>query len=184
MSYPIRRGRARATTCALLAIVLSFASVGIVHGEGDPGLDQWAFVIGEWELVENRYSFEGELMQTNAGHSEFSYTMNGQRIQELQQLAHGDDEITVLHIFVYDPRSEEIEIARTDSGHYGFWLISGTMTEDRIDLKEMHPNPSSDVTRRITYHRGDDSNFSRQLEFSTDKGETWFVRSEWKYTRK
>lgn len=172
------------STFALVVCAVIAEIVSADDGTTPVGLERWAFVIGEWNLVEKRYGFDGALIQTNTGQVRFLHVMNGQRIQELQILPRGDEETTALHLFVYDPRSEEIEIARTDSGHYGFWVIIGTMTDDRLDLVEKHPNPESDVTRRITYRRIDSAHFSRQLEFSTNKGESWFVRSEWNYTRK
>lgn len=168
-----------------VTVVLGMLSTGVSNAaETEPaGLDRWAFVIGDWKLEEKRYDFDSKLMQTNAGRATFSRVMNGQRIQELHTLEHGDDVMTVLQLFVYDPRSEEIEIARTDSGHYGFWVIIGSMTDERMTLLEKHPDPESDITRRITYTRVDDDHFNRQLEFSEDKGESWFVRSEWSYVR-
>ena len=144
----------------------------------------WVFALGEWGLVETRYSFEGELIQTNIGSAVFSYAMNGERLQESQALLREGETQTALHLFVLDPRTKEVEITRTDSDSYGFWTIIGTLTEDGITLVEKHPDSKSDVTRRITYKRVDNNHFSRQLDFSTDKGKTWFLRSEWVYTRK
>jgi len=53
-----------------------------------------------------------------------------------------------------------------------------------MDLLEKHPDPESQVARRITYVRTDDDHFLRRLEFSQDRGASWFVRSEWSYSRK
>ena len=157
-------------------------------GRADPtapvGLEHWAFLIGEWTLVETRYGFDGALIQTNTGTASFSLTMNGQRLQEIQSMPHGAGEIMALHLFVFDPRSGEIEIARTDSGHYGFWVIIGTLSENSMHLVEKQPDPDSEVSRRITYERIDLDQFERRLEFSTDHGANWFVRSNWHYTRK
>lgn len=148
-------------------------------------LQKWAFLVGEWNLIEKRYRFDGALIQTNSGQARFSHVMNDQRIQEVQTLPRGDDEgMTALHLFVYDPRSKEIEIARTDSGHYGVWVTIGTIADGEIHLLEKHPNPESDITRRITYREISSDHFMRQLEFSSDKGQRWFVRSRWEYTRK
>ena len=47
-----------------------------------------------------------------------------------------------------------------------------------------YPNPDSDVFRRVTLLRDDVDHFTRQLEFSTDGGESWFVRSKWDYRRR
>ena len=148
------------------------------------GLERWKFLIGNWDLVERRYDFDSKLMQTNHGRATFSHAMNGKRIQELQTVISGTDTTTAIHVFVYDPRSKEIEIARTDSGHHGFWVIIGTMSVGRIDMLEKHPDPESEISRRITYVRANDDQFQRQLEFSRDHGKSWFVRSEWTYTRR
>lgn len=180
-------GVSRAVLVAGFALV-GFGAVFDLANAADEaervGLERWDMLIGEWDLAEKRFGFDGALIGTNLGEARFSYEMNGQRIKELQSIPRGDENITALHLFVYDPRSKEIEIARTDSGHYGFWVITGTMSDGQIDLVVKHPNPESDVTRRITYRRIDADHFKRQLEFSTDKGESWFVRSEWDYTRK
>ena len=178
----------RGRTILVLAISSTLAMSGDAHpaaAETVPtGFEDWAFLLGEWQVVEQRYGFDGELIQTNAGSATFSLAMNGQRIQELQSIPRGDEEMTALQVFVYDPRRDEIQIARTDSGHYGFSVIVGTISGSRIDLLEKNPNPESDVTRRFTYRRIDSDHFERQLEFSTDEGASWFVRSEWIYSRK
>jgi len=164
-----------------VALVLVWAA----HGAGaeQEGLDRWKFLIGEWRIVERRFDFDAKPIGTRGGHAAFSHAMHGQRIEELQTIA-GEDTMTALQVFVYDPRSEEIEIARTDSGHYGFSIIAGAMSDNRITLKEKHPDPKSQVTRRFTYVRTDDDHFLRQLEFSTDGGSTWFVRNLQEYTRR
>jgi hypothetical protein len=170
----------------VLAFVPSFVTSALAQDvDTPPGVvDAWVFAMGEWDLVETRYSFEGELIETNIGTATFSFAMNGERLQEYQTLLHNGETSTALHLFVFDPRTEEIEIVRTDSGHFGFWTIIGKRTADGIVLAAKHPDPDSDVTRRITYKRVDDNHFSRQLEFSTNKGTTWFVRAEWVHTRK
>jgi len=169
-----------------LAIVLSAIAPGPARA-ADPapaGLERWAFVIGEWNLVERRYGSDSSLIETNPGHARFSRVMKGQRIEEFQVTARGDDSTTALQVFAFDPGSGEVEIARTDSGHRGFWVIAGPMSDAGIDLTERHPDPAAQVTRRISYRRIDDDHFVRRLEFSTDDGASWFVRSEWAYTRR
>jgi len=148
-------------------------------------LHQWAFVIGDWDLVEKRYGFDGDLIQTNRGSAQFSEAMGGQRFEEMQTLLRDDGERShALHVFVYDPRSGEVEIARTDSDHFGFWIIVGKPTQGGMELREKYPDPKSEITRRMTYSRVDRDHFSRRLEFSKDKGETFFTRSEWFYSRR
>jgi len=168
----------------IVACVCLGAAQATAAEPSQEGLERWKFLIGDWSLVEKRYDFDSKLIQTNSGHAHFSYAMNGARIQELQSLSHEADTVEALHLFVYDPGSKEVEIARTDSGHFGFWLIGGTISDDRLDLQEKHPDPESSVARRITYLKKDADHFLRQLEFSTDHGETWFVRSEWEYARR
>lgn len=172
-----------------IAFMIACATCVVAAVPGDAlatessGLERWKFLIGEWDLVETRFDFDGKRIETNPGHATFSPAMNGQRIQELQTVTHGNDTTTALHVFVYDPGTKEVEVARTDSGHYGFWVIIGTMADGRMDLREKHPDPESEITRRITYLHRDDDHVTRRLEFSQDRGESWFVRSEWAYTR-
>jgi len=169
---------------ALATICLAAAS-GLTQQPPSDGLvAPWVFAIGDWDLVETNYSAEGEVIQTNIGSAVFSYAMNGARLQEFQSLLREGETLTALHLFVYDPRNEQVEIVRTDSGHYGFWVIVGKLRENGISLAAKHPDRKSKVTRRITYKRVDDNHFSRQLEFSSDQGKSWFVRSVWVYTRR
>ena len=176
---------ARGATVVIGVIGLALAACSVAApAMADSGLEPWGFMIGEWDFTEKRYSFEGELIQTNPGDAHFTYVMDGARMQEIVTTSRGEQGETALHLFVYNPRKDEVEIARTDSGHYGFWVIVGKMSGDRIELAAKYPNPDSDITRRIIYQRIDDNHFKRQLEFSEDKGETWFVRSEWEYKRK
>jgi len=168
----------------VVAVACAVAS-SLAHGV-EPraeGFERWRFLIGEWKLTETRQGFDGKLIETIPGHAMFSYAMNEQRIQELQFMEHGADTTTALQLFAYDPGAEKVEIVRTDSSHLGFWVIVGTLSDDRMDLVEKHPDPESQVTRRITYLRDDDDHFLRQLEFSQDRGKSWFVRSEWRYER-
>ena len=177
----------RKTLSLALTFLLLLSSAPVVGQDAEisAGLVKpWVFALGEWDLVETNYSAEGELVQTSIGTAVFSYAMNGERLQEYQSLLREGDSVTALHLFVINPRTQEVEIARTDSGHYGFWIITGKLTDSGITLAAKHPNPDSKTTRRITYRRVDDNHFSRTLEFSTDKGRSWFVRSEWVYTRK
>jgi len=167
----------------LFLVAVAAAAPPLRAAPAPAGLEAWGFLVGEWDLVERRYGFDGGLIQTNTGHASFTLAMNDERIQELQTLQQGDETARAMHVFVFDPRSEELEIARTDSGHYGFWVIAGKLGNGRIEMHEKHPDPASDITRRITYRRLDDDRFERQLEFSTDKGGSWFVRSVWQYTR-
>lgn len=169
--------------------VMAVASIGAVGARtaaeqvAPTGLERWGFLVGDWDLVERRFGFDSNLIETKTGHASFTWVMNGERIQEFQEISRDAVTASALQTFVYDPRSEEIEIARTDSGHYGFWVIVGTMSNDRLVLKEKHPDPASEITRRISYIRKDADHFVRQLEFSTDRGNSWFVRSEATYTR-
>ena len=96
----------------ILCGCLMLAPATAQENASDGLVDPWMFAIGEWDLVETRYSFEGELIQTNIGTAVFSYAMNGERLQEYQKLLREGQESTALHLFVYDPRSEEIEIVR------------------------------------------------------------------------
>lgn len=175
-------------TCIGVLFVFVACVAGVTETQAEQevplGFEEWSFLLGEWHLIETRYDFDGVLMQTNTGEASFDLVMNGQRIQEIQSLPRGEEMTSALHLFVYDPRSEEVEIARTDSGHFGFSVIIGSFRGDQINLVEKNPNPESSVTRRFTYRRIDDVRFRRQLEFSTDKGKNWFVRSEWNYTKK
>lgn len=164
-------------------LCLAASTPGLGADSSSEGIERWKFLIGDWSLVEQRYGFDSRLIQTNAGHSSFSAVMDGRRIEELQTVVHGADTTIALHVFVYDPNSREFEIARTDSDHFGFWVIAGPMTDGRLELVEKHPDPGSEITRRITYLPGDDRHFRRRLEFSRDGGRTWFTRSEWLYTR-
>lgn len=186
----MRRCASKVVSAMISAVVIgSFSPV--VAQEADEieklngWMEVWGFVVADWELVEKRYSFDGELIQTNRGTARFTRAMEGQRFEELQTLEREDGTRSdALQVFVYDPRSDEVEIARTDSGHYGFWLIIGKETVSGLEMTAKHPNPGSKVTRRITYTRIDDGHFKRTLEFSEDKGESYFVRSEWIYSRK
>lgn len=167
---------------ALLPAVLLLAPLNSRAETTMPeGLADWALMLGDWELVERRYSFEGELIQTNHGRAGFQLVLHGQRVQEIQTLEHGEGSTRALHLFVFDPRSQELEIARTDSDHYGFSLLIGSVGADSIELLEKHPNPEHQVIRRVRYDKTEDGGFRRTLEFSTDQGESWFVRSEWIY---
>jgi len=172
-----------------VVMMVSLASMMVSNpaaaGEAVPGgLERWRFVLGDWRVVEQRFDFDSRLIQTNSGEASFRTVMNGRRYEELITLQAGDETTTALHVFAWDPGSGAVEIARTDSGHDGFWVIRGTMADGRMDLLEKHPDPESQVTRRITYVRTDDDHFLRRLEFSQDRGASWFVRSEWGYTRK
>lgn len=168
---------------AYVIALTALAAAAPASASEQEGLDRWKFLIGDWRIEEHRFDFDSKPIGTRRGVAEFSYAMNGERIQELQTIA-GEDTMTALHVFVYDPRSKEVEIARTDTGHYGFSVIVGAMSGDRIVFREKHPNPESKVTRRFTYIRTDDDHFARQLEFSTDGGSTWFVRNLQAYTRR
>lgn len=153
-------------------------STGIEHATA-------TFAFGDWNLVEKRYGFDGDLIQANRGTAHFSKAMAGKRLEELQTLLREEGETaSALQVFVYDPRANQVEIARTDSGHYGFWVITGKPTPDWMELKEKYPDPESEITRRITYTCVDRDHFTRRLEFSQDNGNTFFTRSEWLYSRK
>lgn len=148
------------------------------------GFRRWALLLGEWRVVEKRYGFDASLIETNAGEASFTAVRRGQWIEERLTIRSARDTSAALHVFALDPRSGALEIARTDTNHDGFSVIRGTMQDGRIELVEKDPAPDSEVTRRISYHRIDDDHFLRRLEFSQDRGATWFVRSEWHYTRR
>lgn len=184
--------RAASIICAGLAIagvLLTFVGPASTQETDDTTrlnhwLQEWAFLMGDWHLTENRYDFESKLIETNEGRARFRRVMEGQRYEETQELTRKDgSKSDALHVFAYDPLSEEVEIARTDSGHYGFWVIIGKATKNGLELVAKHPDPEEKITRRIRYTRYNDRNFKRTLEFSEDNGETYFVRSEWIYTR-
>jgi len=165
------------------ATVLTVVSPALAAGPAGEGLDRWKFMVGEWRVVEKRFDFDAKPIGTADGHATFSMAMNGGRIQELLTISGEPDTTTALHVFAFDPDRGEVEIARTDSGHSGFWIITGTVSDGRMDLKEKHPDPKSAVTRRITYLRRDDDHFARRLEFSRDQGASWFVRNLQEYER-
>jgi len=173
----------RLRAALLRAALLSSASFALAQTPTPEGLEDWALLLGDWSLVEQRYSFEGELIETHRGQARFGTLMDGQRIQETQWFGEGEERSQALHVFVFDPRSRELEIARTDSDHYGFSVLIGSVTPGLIDLLEKHPNPEHQVIRRVRYTKNDERSFLRTLEFSTDQGESWFIRSEWIYSR-
>jgi hypothetical protein len=173
-----------AITVALLAGLGTMPAESALGTESAAGLETWDFLIGDgWNLTERQYTPDGDLSQEDSGLARFSYVMDGQRIQELQTLEREEGTGTALQILAYDPETGVLEIVRTDSNHSGFWVLTGSLAEDRIDLQEKHPNPDSAVLRRITYRRTGPDRFVRELAFSRDQGATWFVRSEWIYTR-
>jgi len=174
----------RVLTGLLLAGTLLIGSRASVAQEAESsGLHLWDFLLGTWSVEQNRYGFDGSLIETNAGTATFTPLMDGERIQEYLVL-NGSHPSQAIHLFVYDPDKAEVEIARTDSGHYGFWVIQGTLSAKEMVLREKHPDPDSEITRRITYRRGGPDRFVRTLEFSQDGGETWFTRSEESYGRR
>jgi len=146
-------------------------------------IESWAFLIGEWEITESRYESNGELVATSTGQAVFHPAMHDERIEELQVIRRDDGAHSALQIIAPGREPGTVEVARTDDDHGGFWVIAGTLSADRMDLTEKHPDPTSRVTRRITYLRQDDDHVVRRLEFSTDGGEHWFVRSEIIYDR-
>ena len=173
------------TVLALTSLALILAASSVQAQEDAPvdRLNEWRFLIGSWSLLEQRFSFEGELIQENEGRASFSWTLHETRIQEMQELAHGEETTHALLTYVYNPRREEIEIARTDSGHYGFSVTVGSLSPDRLVLREKHPNPNHQVIRRYTFAKESADRFVRTLEFSTDQGENWFDRSVTTYSR-
>ena len=172
----------------LTKIALGLGVLGLFAGivlaeEPVTGLEDWEFLLGDWQIVAKRYSFESELIEQTDGQATFSHTMNGRRIQELQSTIHAGQRSEALVILVYSPRAEQIEIVRTDSGHFSFSIWVGKMSKEKLEFRQKHPNPDSEVTRRLSYLRKDDQHFIRRLEFSPDQGETWFVRSEMVYRK-
>jgi len=171
----------------VVGVIVVLACLTVTHSgraaeQAGPG--PWAFIVGDWDFIERRYDSDSKLIQTNTGLAQFTLAMSGQRIQELQTVLRDGESTSAFQLFAFDRGSDAIEIARTDSDHAGFWVIAGTSSRDRMGLTEKHPDPESKVTRRITYERTDASRFRRTLEFSTDRGETWFVRSLWLYQRR
>ncbi|MCH6547618.1 MAG: hypothetical protein IH798_04150 [Gemmatimonadetes bacterium] len=45
-------------------------------------------------------------------------------------------------------------------------VTQGTITEDRVDLVENHPNPGSGVTRRYSIVKTETDHVVQQLDFS------------------
>lgn len=146
-------------------------------------LQEWAFLLGEWEIATKRYTFEGEVGEEESGRTEFTISPTGAQILEHERTVLSDNDVAALHVFVVNPENGSIEIARTDSGHYTIGVLRGVISADRIELLEKHPNPEHSVIRRVVYERIEDDHFTRRLYFSTDQGETWFVRFEGVYTR-
>jgi hypothetical protein len=147
------------------------------------GLAPWTFLVGDWSVTERRYDFDGNLTHPYAGYSTFSRVMHGARLQELATVATESDSAVVLHLFVWNPRTSEVELTRTDSDHYAFWTLVGAASADRIEMRAKHPDPESKITRRVTYLRPDSKRVIRRLEFSQDQGDSWFVRNEVEYAR-
>ena len=99
----------------LTKIALGLGVLGLFAGivlaeEPVTGLEDWEFLLGDWQIVAKRYSFESELIEQTDGQATFSHTMNGRRIQELQSTIHAGQRSEALVILVYSPRAEQIEI--------------------------------------------------------------------------
>lgn len=165
------------------------APVHRVVGEADEGLPDafgaWTFLVGEWDLETKRYSFEGEVQETESGLAAFSIAPSGVHLLEVENTVLGGNHVQALHVFAVDPEHGTIEIARSDSGHgYHLSILTGTISGDQIELLEKHPNPTHSVIRRVIYTRENDDRFTRELQFSSDQGDTWFTRFEGVYTRR
>ena len=148
------------------------------------GLEEWSFLIGDWEMMSRRYSLDGPVIEENTGRAKFSITLEGFRIQERQRTTMAGRSMVVLNLFAHNPERGEWETSWTDSLHHSFNVMRGTGTKNSIVLYEKNPRKTSDVTRRVTYKRESDDEFSRLLEFSLDKGKTWVRRNETSYTRR
>jgi len=168
----------------LLIMLLVLLAVPF-HARGQDELAApWAFALGNWDLVETVHDADGELIQTNIGSAVFSSAMNGECLEESQSLLRDGETVTALQLFVLETGTGNVEVVRADSGHSGFWILAGKLQGNVMVLAAKYPDAASKVTRRITYERVDDNHFARKLEFSRNQGKTWFVRSEWVYTRR
>lgn len=187
MPNSIRNGVMSTVLIAIIGVIVGMGD----HGKSAPskpelpdGLKPWSFLIGEWELSTTRYSFEGEVIETETGTSTFSIAPGGRVIMESQHSVLNRQDLETLQLYAYNPRTNQIEIARTDSAHHAFMVTRGTITESRIDLLEKHPNPESDVTRRYSIVKTDPDHFVQELDFSLDQGKTWFTRYRAAYAKK
>ncbi|MBZ0114910.1 MAG: c-type cytochrome [Thermoanaerobaculia bacterium] len=149
-----------------------------------PGLHEWSFLVGSWESTSKRFSSEGQVIEDNHGTATFSWDLDGQRLRERQTTTLAGQPMEVLNLFSAHPETGEWQIARTDSLHHTFNLMSGSASEGTLTFAEAHPNPNHSVTRRWIYSKSGDDAFSLRLEFSEDGGESWFVRNETEYLRR
>ena len=173
-----------AATVFLAISVAAGAKKEVVTPAASGELARWSFLVGKWDMDSKRYSLDGPVIEENEGRAEFWLALAGMRIQEQQSTTMAGRPMEVLNVFVFHPEKKEWEIARTDSLHHSFNVILGTGSEDTIVLFERNPRPGSDVTRRVTYVRQGDDEFSRLLEFSLDEGKSWLRRNETVYTRR
>lgn len=179
-----------------VTLVVLVVMVGAIAGMGDDagapppkpelpdGLKPWSFLVGDWDLATQRLSSDGEIIEEENGSSTFSIAPGGRVLLESEHSMLNGNQVETLNMIVFNPRRDEIEIARSDSAHHAINIKRGTITGDRIDLVEKHPNADSDITRRWTYVKTSDDAFVIQLDFSQDGGETWFARNRAAYTRR
>ncbi len=147
-------------------------------------LAAWSFLIGDWNAKSTRFSSEGEAIESSDGQARFSWALGGSRIQERLSTVFGGQPMEALNLFVVDPETGIWEVAWTDTIHQDFSVKTGTQVEGSLVLRQKNPDPESRVTRRWTYSRESDDRFAVDLEFSTDGGESYFVRNRTVYSRR
>jgi hypothetical protein len=148
-----------------------------------PALGELRFLIGQWEIDSKRYALDGPVIEENSGTAEFVWVLGGRRIQEQSSTRLGGQPLEVLNVYLFDPKNDRWEIARTDSIHDAFGVRFGTWSDGKLVTFEKHPSPDSEVTRRWTLERIDDDRFTELLEFSRDGGKTWKRRNQAWYSR-
>ena len=100
------------------AFVILTVLVGLIAGMGDEagapppkhelpdGLKPWSFLVGEWELTTQRFSFAGEVIEEETGTSTFTIAPGGRVLLESQYTILNGNEMETLHMIAFNPRRD------------------------------------------------------------------------------
>jgi len=137
----------------------------------DGPLAQFGRYIGNWDIADSQLSEDGtEWTDGEGAQWNFVCIGNGTAVQDFWMPANG---AVGTNLRIYNTVTENWDIAWAIKGLPGFAYIQATQNADG-DVIMHYKTPVPTPLRRITFFTPDEGGWNWTMEYSTDKGETWF----------
>jgi hypothetical protein len=134
-------------------------------------MSQFGRYIGNWDIEDSQRSQDGSEWTAGAG-AKWNFVCIGEGAA-VQDFWIPNDGTVGTNLRTWNPTSNSWDIAWTIAGVPGFAHITAEADENG-NVVMHYKSPVPDPLRRITFFPPDDDGWDWVLEFSTDKGESWF----------